>query len=67
MLHVVDSRTDVDQGLHHGMLGHILDAPAIDVDLATVANGIQVLISGSDHGGYLFDYRTRLRETGDHG
>jgi hypothetical protein len=52
MLHIVNSGANADQRLHHRMLGNILDAPTIDVDLAAIANGIQVLAAGSDHGDY---------------
>ena len=50
VLHVVDARPDIDQRLEHRMAGHILDALAVDVHLAAVANGIQILLAGSDHG-----------------
>src|SRR5207245_4783577 len=45
-------RAHADQRLHHGMPGNVLDAFAIDVDLAAAANGVQVLAAGSDHGDY---------------
>ena len=49
VLHVVDSRTDIDQRLEHRMRGHILDALAVDVDLASVANAVAILLAGTDH------------------
>ena len=50
VLHVVDAGADVDQRLEHRMAGDVLDALAVDVDLAAVANGVQVLLAGADHG-----------------
>ena len=50
VLHVVDARTDIDQGLEHRVGGDVFHPLAIDVDLAAVANGIAILSSGTDHG-----------------
>jgi hypothetical protein len=49
MLHIVNAGPDIDQRLHHRMLRHILDAPAVDIYLAAVADGIEVLLTGSNH------------------
>ena len=50
MLHVVDPRSDIDQRLKHRMRGNVLDALAVDVDLAAIANGIAVFAPRPDHG-----------------
>ncbi len=49
MLHVVDLGADIDQRLEAGMDRHILDALAIDMDLAAVAQRVPILPAGPDH------------------
>ena len=49
MLHIVDTRTDVDERLEHGVGGNVAYPLTIDVDLATIANGIAILGPGTDH------------------
>ena len=38
MLHIVDARTDIDQRLQHRIRGDVLDALAVDVHFAAIAN-----------------------------
>ena len=49
MRHVVNSGANVDRWLQHRMLGDILHALAVDIDLAAVAQGFAVLFAGADH------------------
>jgi hypothetical protein len=50
VLHVVDPRADIDERFQHRVARHIFHALAIDVHLAVVADGIEVLLAGSNHG-----------------
>ena len=49
VLHVVDAGADIDQRLDHRMGRHILDLFAVDINVAAVAQGLAVLLAGSDH------------------
>ena len=46
--HVVDSRAHVKQGFERGMRRHVVDALAVDPDLAAVANGVDVSLTRSN-------------------
>jgi hypothetical protein len=49
MLHVINPGPDIDQRFEHGVGGNILHAFAIHPDLAAIADGILILLSGTDH------------------
>ena len=49
-LHVVDARADVDERLEHGMGRDVLHPLAVDVDLAAVADRLEILRARADHG-----------------
>jgi hypothetical protein len=52
VLQVIDPRSNIDQRSEHRVLGDVPDALAIDVDLSIVANGVEVLFTGPDHGAF---------------
>jgi hypothetical protein len=47
--HVVDAGADIDDGLEHGVGGHVVDALPIDPDFAAIAQRFAVLVTGPDH------------------
>ena len=46
MLHVVDACANVDQRLEHGMKSQVCHAFAVDIHLARITDGLQILLSG---------------------
>src|SRR5882757_9235349 len=49
VLHVEHAGADVDDGLERRVPGHVLDALAVNPDLAIVANAFSILLAGPDH------------------